>query len=482
MPISGASSNTRSAHETRAGSVVVRANDLDMSLLRSTAATLLRLLARARRIAPVAALYALFPAEWKLRVSRRLLLTAVGKQGGIPAAADAAQRDGNVPDLPPLRVDPRHAGKGVNLCGYVRGELGLGESVRLFAQALAQSGYPFSLVDYGVPTHANADDHSLDQWLAPLPEHPPSVYFVNPDQMLLNRAHFEAQKHAGRYLIGYWFWELEHFPTEWRHAFDLVDEVWVASEFVHCCVAAATDKPVMLMPMPIDVAPSITVNRQRFGLPADRFVFLFTFDYHSYPRRKNPEGAIAAFRAAFPRGRDDVHLLIKTLNADRLPDAHLRVVGAAASDPRIVVSDVHLSRAGTSALIACADAYVSLHRSEGFGLGMVEAMAMGKPVIATGYSGNMDFMSEHDARLVDYALVDVAANAYPYWQGQQWAEPDIAQAARHMRALADDPAAAAALGAAAATRIQRQYARSARASAVIDRLQIIAKLRSSAPT
>lgn len=447
-----------------------------MSVLRSAATTLLRLLTRARRFAPVAALYALFPGAWKLRVSRGLLHTAVGKQGGIPAAADGAPRSDNVPDLPPLRVDPHHAGKGVNLCGYVRGELGLGESVRLFAQALAQSGYPFSLVDYGVPEHASADDHSLDRWLVEKHRHPLSVYFINPDQMLLNRAYFETQKHAGRYLIGYWFWELEHFPDEWRGAFDLVDEVWVASEFVRRSVAAATGKPVMLMRMPIDVGTPLAINRQRFGLPADRFLFLFTFDYHSYPQRKNPEGVIAAFRAAFPGDRKDVHLLIKTLNADRLPDAHLRVIAAAAADPRIVVSDVHLARTEASALFACADAYVSLHRSEGFGLGAAEAMALGKPVVATGYSGNTDFMSERDACLVDFSLVDVAPNAYPYWQGQHWAEPDIAQAARYMGRLADDPAAAAALGAAASMRIRRQYARSACASAVIDRLQTIAAL------
>ncbi|MEO6966875.1 MAG: glycosyltransferase [Rhodanobacteraceae bacterium] len=445
------------------------------------ATTLLRLLTGARRLAPIAALYALFPAEWKLRVSRRLLRAAVGK-GVVAAASSATPRDDKVPDLPPLRVDPRYAGKGVNLCGYVRGELGLGESVRAFARALAQSGYPFSLVDYAVPTHANGDDHSLDTWLVADANYPSSVYFVNPDQMLLNCAYFEARKHAGRYLIGYWFWELEYFPEAWRSAFDLVDEVWVASEFVRRCVAAATDKPVMLMPMPIDFASPVALDRQCFGLPADRFVFLFTLDYHSYPQRKNPEGVIAAFRAAFPRDRKDVHLLIKTLNADRLPDAHLRAVAAAATDPRIVVSDVRLSRVETSALIACSDVYVSLHRSEGFGLGMAEAMALGKPVIATGYSGNVDFMSERDACLVDFQMVDLAPNAYPHWQNQRWAEPDIARAARYMRRLADDPAAAAALGAAASLRIRRQYARSACAPAVIDRLQTIAKLRSSALT
>jgi glycosyltransferase involved in cell wall biosynthesis len=111
---------------------------------------------------------------------------------------------------------------------------------------------------------------------------------------------------------------------------------------------------------------------------------------------------------------------------------------------------------------------------------MAEAMALGKPVVATAYSGNLDFMSGESACLVDFHLIDVAAGAYPYWCGQRWAEPDIAQAARNMRALADDPSAAAVLGAAAAERIRRQYAPAACASAAIARLQNLAASRSAA--
>lgn len=452
-----------------------------MSVWQGTAKAALQLIRKARRLAPIAVVSAFVPRTLKLRVTEKLARIAIGSglerdgaTGGSPSTASVS--------APARRLDPRYADQGVDLCGYVRGELGLGETVRGFARALAQSGFPFTLTEFEVPTPARAMDHSLADWLVQQPKHATGIYFVNPDQMLLARTHFETRRSAGRYIIGYWFWELEHFPDPWRDALHLVDEVWVASEFVRRSVARVTDKPVHLVPMPLDFGNTAPVGRRHFGLPDDRFVFLNTFDYHSYPLRKNPEGAIEAFCRAFLPGREDVCLFVKTLNADRLLDAHLRLMDKAGSDRRIFISDGHLQRGEVSALIACSDAYISLHRSEGLGLGMAEAMALGKPVIATGYSGNLDFMSQDDARLVDYRLVDVAPGAYPHWQGQRWAEPDVRQAAQFMRALADNRSSANLLGAAAAERIRRQYDPSACSLVAIDRLQSIAASRTKAVT
>lgn len=343
----------------------------------------------------------------------------------------------------------------------------------MFAQTLAEAGFPFSLVNFDLPTPAQNESCALQSWLSGRPEYPTSIYFVNPDQMLRARSQLEAQRQQGRYLIGFWFWELEHFPLEWQGALDLVDEIWVASSFVQRSISAATRKPVLRMPLPIDLC-NVHPDREFFGLPEGKFIFLFTFDYYSYPQRKNAEAVVAAFRTAFPAGRGDVCLLIKSINAERVADAHLRLVGAARGDPRIVFRDGHIGREEMYRLIASADAYVSLHRSEGFGLGMAEAMHLGKPVIATRYSGNLDFMSDEVARLVDCKMVQVPPGAYPHWQGQRWAEPDVEMAAICMRSLADDPRGARELGTAAAARIRRQYARSACASAVIARMQAIA--------
>lgn len=442
-----------------------------MNAWRSGAAATLRFLTHARRWPPIAQLYAWLPATWKVRVSRKLLRSAVGAAQAPSAPAAGAHVECSV--LPPRRSDPRFAGCGVNLCGYVRREFGLGESVRLFALALAQADFPFALLNFDLPTPAREQDRSLDAWIAADAEHPVSVYFVNPDQMLRARAQFEEQKRRGRYIIGFWFWELENFPQEWRAALDLVDEVWVASAFVQQAVSTATHKPVLRMPLPID-PEGIRPDRVRSGLPEDRYTFLCTFDYHSWPQRKNPLGVVAAFRAAFDSGRDDVRLLIKTINAERVADAHLQLVGAARGDPRIVFRDEHLSRDEMYRLIASADACISLHRSEGFGLGMAEAMYFGKPVIATRYSGNLDFMSDNEAWLVDCSMVPVPPGAYPYWQGQHWADPDGSMAAAHMLGIVEDRVAARERGAAAAARIRRQYARLACADAMIARLRAIA--------
>jgi len=436
-----------------------------MNVWRSGAAAVLRFITHARRWRLVAAVYARLPAHWKVRVSRGLLRSAVGT-GQIAGAESQAPGVA----APRRNPEPRFAGQGVNLCGYVRSEFGLGEGVRLFARGLAESGFPFSLLNFELPIPAGERDCSLDSWLSVSAEHAASVYFVNPDQMLRARDSLELQRHQGRYLIGYWFWELEHFPVAWLDALNLVDEVWVASSFVQRAVSSVTHKPVLRMPLPIDLS-AIQPDRKKVGLPEDKFVFLFAFDYHSYPQRKNPEAVIAAFCAAFPIERDDVRLLIKTINAERAADAHLRLVDGARGDPRIHFRDEHLRRDDMYQLIASADAYVSLHRSEGFGLGMAEAMYFGKPVVATRYSGNLDFMSDDVACLVDCAMVEVPPGAYPHWQGQRWAQPDVQHAATHMRRLADDPVASRTLGAAAAARIRRQYAAPVCSSAAISRLQ-----------
>lgn len=368
-------------------------------------------------------------------------------------------------------LDPNYAGQGVDCVGYPCAEFGLGETVRSWACAFGGVGYPFTVLDAGAEVPSRQQDHSIDAWLESHPRYATSLFFVNPD--LIGRVS-QRWPRAGTRTIGYWLWELETFPPDWRPALDMVDEVWVPTTFVQRAVMAATSKPVTLMPMPVAFPLPRTLPRVELGLDPGAFVFLFSFDFHSYPERKNPWAVIEAFRAAFPRNRHGVQLLIKTTNGERVGGAFTHLLAAAAADPRILVRDGHLGRTGMYALLATVDAYVSLHRAEGIGLGMAEAMYLGKPVIATGWSGNLDFMSEQEAKLVDFQLVPVPPGAYPHADGQRWAEPNVEQATSFMRELADDRVAAAALGAVAATRIRRQYAPDACARAAIARLNAIA--------
>ncbi len=268
---------------------------------------------------------------------------------------------------------PEALTQGLNLVGYARGGLGLGENLRRFAETLEAAGLPFALVDFTV----NLGERGVDARLAPrigsANPYPVNVFFINADQMPFAHRHFGPAFFAGRRNIGCWFWELEGFPA------------------------------------------------------GDR-------------------------RAA---------LVVKTINGTHEPQALAALREATRDDPRIVVFDGFLEHEASVGLMMACDAFVSLHRSEGFGLGLAEAMYLGKPVIATGYSGNLDFMTPANSGLVRHRLVAVGPDDYLHGEGQRWAEPDTGHAAELMRRLVDEPRFARALGRAGAESIRRTHDRRA---------------------
>ena len=350
---------------------------------------------------------------------------------------------------------------GVNLIGYATGGLGLGETLRRFAEALDEAGLPFCVMDVQVNLGERGRDERLARWLVSEPRHPVNLLFVNADQLPDVRRHLGEAVFAGRRSIGYWFWELEGFPAAWHGGFDLVDEVWTATRFVQQALAAHSGKPVRIVPHPVVLPTGITPDRAALGLPADPFLFLFTFDVHSFLSRKNPQGAIAAFRRAFPADDQRAALVLKSINGARAPQALEVLREAAGGDPRILFIDGFLPYERAMSMVAACDAYVSLHRSEGFGQGLAEAMALGKPVVATAYSGNMDFMDDGTAALVPAGRVALGPQDYPYGEGQVWAEPDVEAAAKLMRRLVDEPAWGHSLGQAAAAAVARTQSREA---------------------
>jgi glycosyltransferase involved in cell wall biosynthesis len=242
-----------------------------------------------------------------------------------------------------------------------------------------------------------------------------------------------------RYNVGFWFWELEHVPREWQYAIESVDEIWVATEFIAEAMRATTAKPVTKIHTPIDAKPSRPYARAEFGLPEDRFLFLFSFDFNSFAMRKNPEGAIAAFKRAFGRGRRDVGLVIKSINGGNKP-AKLRAMREfIGDDDRIVIVDAFMSRDQVFGLQSVVDAYVSLHRAEGLGLGLAESMYLGKPVIGTAFSGNLEFMDPENSCLVGFKLIAIEKGQYINDDERfRWADPDVEQAAHWMAKLVDD--------------------------------------------
>jgi glycosyltransferase involved in cell wall biosynthesis len=366
---------------------------------------------------------------------------------------------------------------GVNIIGYIHGQFGLAEAARSYARVLIEHGVPVALVDVDLDLPHSRDDHTLDAWIDPGAPHAISIIFVNPDYLEHALRSIGQAREQGRYLIACWFWELEKVPDRWLTALDLVDEVLVATSFVEQAVRRVTDKPVLRVPMPLGALNASGLQRHDFGLPDDAFVFLTSFDFSSLMERKNPEAVLRAFRQAFPPERSDVCLLIKSSNGYRFPHLLRHLMQLAQDDGRILIRDEVIEREHLNALHDCCDAYVSLHRAEGFGIGMAESMALGKPVIATGWSGNMEFMDAGSAALVDYTLVPLREGAYPDGYGQRWAEADIEQAAGWMRRLADDPAFARDLGQRARDKVKDTLSGTSAAQRLVGRMKDIEAAR-----
>lgn len=371
-------------------------------------------------------------------------------------------------------VCPRaHAeGAGVNIFAYARGEFGLAEGARLYAKALLAEGYPVAIHNIDIDIPHGMGDFSLDPHIGGETPYETNLIFVNPDYLNQAMASIGPERLANRHTIACWFWELEKFPDEWLPALHQVDEVMVSTRFIRNAVAKVTDKPVWSVPLPVSQSPDSGLVRGDFGLEENDFVFLNSFDFNSFLARKNPGAAIEAFRRAFADNRSDVKLLIKSSNGHRHPEKLRALLSAASADRRIIVRDEVIDRSDLGALQRCADAYISLHRAEGFGLGLAECMRLGKPVIATAWSGNMDFMTSDNSCLVDYELVAVGEGEYLHHHGQRWAEPNVDHAAGLMRRLAEDPAFAAKIGDQAILDVRTKLSPHEAASEIIQRIAL----------
>ncbi|WP_226638552.1 glycosyltransferase family 4 protein [Novosphingobium profundi] len=361
-----------------------------------------------------------------------LWLELAMKLGAQPALRETTSGPGKAPALP-----------GVNLVGYANGLLSLGEHIRMSAKALAQTSHDFAVVDFqvGVTSRQQSRDEQIPTVRSN--RFSTNLFHVNADQMLNAYTHLGHPFFADRYNIGFWAWELSEFPENWVPMISFVDEIWAPSRFVQEAIAQVTDKPVTLMPECVELPEFESLGRGHFGLPDDAYLFIYLFDFLSFMERKNPQAAVAAFHKAFPAGDEPAGLVLKVMNGNEDDPQWQSLVARIAGDKRIVLINETMSRSRSLALLNCCDCFLSLHRSEGFGRGPAEAMALGKPVIATNYSGNTDFTKATNSLLVDYTLVPVAPGAYLYGHGKVWAEPDVEHAAQHMRFVSSDPCGAA---------------------------------------
>jgi glycosyltransferase involved in cell wall biosynthesis len=323
----------------------------------------------------------------------------------------------------------------VAVVGYLRLALGVGEAGRQVLRALRHAGFDARGLPIRLNSMSAVVDHSLEPCFDETTAAPVQIFNVNADQLPAVVEHLGASVRPDAYRVVMPFWELENFPAPWLQAFDLVDEVWAPTRFIQTMLARKLGKPVLHMPLPLafDVPPP--VGRAHFGLPEDTFLFFFSFDFLSFMERKNPMALVRAYRQAFRAGgaHHKVALVIKTLNADVATAQGGALREALRGDPDIVLIERTLEREETLQLIACCDAVASLHRSEGLGLLIAEAMVLGKPVIATDYSATTELVSRHTGWPVDFKLVPVPEGHYPFHEGQAWAEPDESHAAWQMR-------------------------------------------------
>ena len=354
----------------------------------------------------------------------------------------------------PVIVADRLRDDGLNLVGYLTRQSGLGDVVRRIGEAIAQADVAHSTVATQRTASPSEDAAAIDNRI----EFTNSVCVVTADQFPFLADDFPQLFAATRRMIGYWFWELEHVPLHMRQSIALVDEIWAGSRFVTDAFSAVSPVPVRHVPIPVaEPRPS---NRQRsdFSVLADaqeRPVFLTVLDHLSVTERKNPVGSIEAFRRAFKPDEGPV-LVIKTMNGHQRWARHQRVLAAADGRGDIRVWDTTLDRADQMALVAAADCMVSLHRSEGLGLHLAEAMWLGTPTIATRYSGNLDFMNDDNSLLIDFELVNIEHGEGVYPAIAKWAAPNLEQAADAMRRVAADAPLARRLADAGRRSMQQQ--------------------------
>ncbi|MBL8751326.1 MAG: glycosyltransferase [Planctomycetes bacterium] len=379
----------------------------------------------------------------------------------VGRASDRAVRWTRVGDVGVAELAAGERRVAMNFIGFLSSNMGLGVTARNFIRLFDDAGFDLHLVDLPLPFGRSR--HDLGQGHRFASVHEPSPHRVNFFVMSLQDVRdqlgrgFAALDLTGRINVALPFWELPRLPPACVSVLDQLDVVLAASDFVRDQLKAeAHCPPVVEIGHPLYLPQGVAADRARFGIPADRVAFLASFDLSSDTARKNPFAALTAFERAF--SGDDRACFVVKVNSHREPSAreapHLaRLVEAVSRVPNARLVHEILGYADVMSLCASCDALVSLHRAEGLGLCLMEAMSLGKPVIATGWSGNTSYANQDNSCPVDFDLVPVRSETQAAYDacnlapGSVWAEPAIEHAARWMRTLVDAPALRARIGA-----------------------------------
>lgn len=326
--------------------------------------------------------------------------------------------------------------EGINLIGNIKGSSGLGQSARLLASELEATKYPIDIVQHSISNKLNISDTTYDEKLVQKGRYGINIFHINMHEFATAYMQLGKGLWDNHYNIGFWLWELEEFPDEWIPCINLLDEIWTPAEFVSESIRKKTDKPVVTIPYYVTAPTKEEYDRAYFKLPQEQFLFMMLFDSGSMIERKNPMAVIEAYKKAFDRN-ENVGLVIK-MNGYNETDVNYIHSLLEGYDHVYIITD-SFSKVEVNSLIRAVDVVVSLHRAEGFGLVLAEAMINETPCVATNWSANTEFMNEDVACMVDYDIITIDKEIGPYAPGNHWAEAKVEQAAQYMRRLYDDP-------------------------------------------
>lgn len=356
---------------------------------------------------------------------------------------------------------------GINLIGDISAETGLGQSMRILASIMENGNIPFCVKQVNLHGQLEHNDISWKHKLVDSPMYAINVINLIPENWASDYCCLDKDILDKRYNIAYWPWELEEFPARWVPCIETVDEIWTPSEFTSNSLRKKTSKPVITVPHIVEAQGHY--GRKYFDLPEEKFLFLMIYDFISISERKNPQAVIEAYKKAFPSEEENVGLVIKVNHGDEKKLTQLRE--QLRNYKNIYFFTTNMTREEVDSLMDNANVLVSLHRSEGFGLPVAEAMSLGKPVISTNWSATAEFTDETCACPVDYRLIKIEKSVGPYEKGNYWADADTSHAASYMRHLWEDEAYVRKIGENAKKYIKENLTYEIAANIVKDRLK-----------
>ena len=324
---------------------------------------------------------------------------------------------------------------GINLIGPFSQDSGLGQSCRLVAQSIKESGVPYSFINYSIVNNVVGSNKEFENEYSNEYKYGINLFHINMHEFFRAYKQLDKSIFNNHYNIAYWLWENEEFPEGWIGMINVLDEIWTPAEFVTEALKKVTGKPVYTFPYIVEAPYDDQYDRKYFNLPEDKFLYLMLFDNNSISERKNPFGVIDAFKEAFDKNDNNVGLVIKISNAD---GKLLNNINSLLDGYNVYYVNQMLSKVEVNSLIKDVDVYVSLHRAEGFGLVLAEAMCLKTPTIATNYSANTEFQNKDNTCLVDYELVEIGKDIFPYQKQFVWADPNIKTASEYMKKLYND--------------------------------------------